>query len=74
MFTTELQEEFIRHNCTGRDKVLIGCWGKDIMPAQHDGLADTTLGREGLFQVTMALEVFNEKSERSQGKDSAHDT
>jgi hypothetical protein len=44
------------------------------MPEQQDGLPDTTLGREGLFQVTIALEVFNEKNERSQGEDSAHDT
>ena len=28
------------------------------MPAQHDGLPDTAFGREGLFQVTITLEVF----------------
>jgi ribosomal protein S18 acetylase RimI-like enzyme len=28
------------------------------MPAQHDGLPHTTFGREGLFQVIIALEVF----------------
>jgi hypothetical protein len=44
------------------------------MPARHDGLLGTTLGKEGLSQVTMALEVFNEKNERSQGEDSTHDT
>jgi hypothetical protein len=31
------------------------------MPAQHDGLPDTTFGREGLVQVIIALEVFNDE-------------
>jgi hypothetical protein len=44
------------------------------MPQLQDGLPDATLGTEGLFRVTTALEVFSEKDERSQGKDSAHDT
>jgi len=32
------------------------------MPAQHDRVPDTTLVREGLFQMTMVLEVCNEKN------------
>ena len=38
------------------------------MPAQHDGLPDTTFGREGLFQLIIALEVFKMSNVKKRAK------